>query len=874
MTSLSWRYLRKQKKRTVLTILGVLLATALVSSVGLFLTSFQNMGMTEAEYNAGSHDFKIVCYGEDARHGLTAEEIQKLRDNALTARVGAAVTDEMLRVPGAAEDSYTDIKLYQRDADGFSLKKYEMLEGRMPQNSSEIALTVRAVESLGRRIQMGDRLEGDIGWSDTVLNEETALYEDVFTPVGQTGDFTVVGIINDYDDTGVTWLQEGYDHHYAAYVKMAPRLDLDSAVAKLLSAANIEASAEKNGDYLQYLGQGPAEEMQRGVNITFLLLAFIILTAMVVVIRNSFAMSVAEKMSQFGTLRCIGASPAQIRRLVFSEAIIIWAIAIPLGLLLGLAAMAVVFAVVQKIELNMLRYLRLVVSAWPFAATAALSFVAVLFSAISPARKASRITAIEAVRGSSVLRGEEQSRRSHGRLTGALFGYIGLLAAKNIRRNRKRYRTTILSVILSITLFICLGGFARTVQNAAYNWGDVEGTDFIVRGTAASMEEEALYAETQKQMEQVRAAVEQSGFAENTALTGVQQVTLMTPRSRLTDDYLNKMLPAGGVALNTSNEWYEEIGTEEVLIQTTYIYLIDEEIFEQLTVGAGVTSYSELVASGGVVYCPNIVYSGKNFGLINADLSDHQVGDRVYAEQGYDAPEQENLREYRLLSLEVAALTHDMPWFVTERAAPAILLPVESRARLEADGVGDNIWLQLNVKAYDDKMDQLSALLEKEAGPLSGRSNVDYYDIYASVRENRNLALVAGIFLYGFMTVVILICSLNLFNTINTNLQLRKREIAMLRAVGMSNRQMWRMLLLECVLYGVVGTLFGTAVGLFLQKLLISAFSIGIAAEMVDPLFYILASFLGAVLIGLLGGVGPIRRLIREPIVEEIRAQD
>ena len=103
------------------------------------------------------------------------------------------------------------------------------------------------------------------------------------------------------------------------------------------------------------------------------------------------------------------------------------------------------------------------------------------------------------------------------------------------------------------------------------------------------------------------------------------------------------------------------------------------------------TSYSELVASGGVVYCPNIVHSGKNFGLINADLSDHQVGDRVYAEQGYDAPEQENLREYRLLSLEVAALTHDMPWFVTERAAPAILLPVESRARLEADGVGDNI---------------------------------------------------------------------------------------------------------------------------------------------------------------------------------------
>ena len=162
---------------------------------------------------------------------------------------------------------------------------------------------------------------------------------------------------------------------------------MDSAVAKLLSAANIEASAEKNGDYLQYLGQGPAEEMQRGVNITFLLLAFIILTAMVVVIRNSFAMSVAEKMSQLGTLRCIGASPAQIRRLVFSEAIIIWAIAIPLGLLLGLAAMAVVFAVVQKIELNMLRYLRLVVSAWPFAATAALSFVAVLFSAISPARR-------------------------------------------------------------------------------------------------------------------------------------------------------------------------------------------------------------------------------------------------------------------------------------------------------------------------------------------------------------------------------------------------------------------------------------------------------------------------------------------------------
>ena len=94
-------------------------------------------------------------------------------------------------------------------------------------------------------------------------------------------------------------------------------------------------------------------------------------------------------------------------------------------------------------------------------------------------------------------------------------------------------------------------------------------------------------------------------------------------------------------------------------------------------------------------------------------------------------------------------------------------------------------------------------------GDDSGYTHLGYYNLYETYQDSRNTVLVINIFLYGFLVVVLVICIINVFNTVSTNIMNRKREIAMLGAIGASKRQLRKMLYAECLLYGIIGTIWG-----------------------------------------------------------------
>lgn len=859
MISLVWKYIKQQKKRTILTIIGVVLATALVASVGLFFTSFQGMMVKEAAVNSGIQDYALVSFGGE--NPLTREDAQKIADNYLVERSALAAVNQQFCWEVSGEQK--QLGLEEREPEAIQMKDYQMVEGRLPQNSGEVMISS---EDRGG-IQVGDRLSGKVKFYTFQPAQDGE--QQVEMEAGQV-EYTVVGVYASDSGFGLVsgGISDQIQHNsYMLLVNIKNGMNKQQAMNTILADSGVKINSEMNSDYLQWQGQRGTNAVQMAINGTFLLLSAIILFAMATVIRNSFAMSVSEKMSQFGALRCVGASPSQIRRMVFQEALLIWIIALPIGLLLGMAAMTVVFGIVQNIDLHALRYLNLVMSPLPFLLTALFSFAAVILSARSPAARAAKISAIEAVRGASIFEDAQTGNGRGGAILGKLGGISGQLAGKNIRRNKKRYRTTVLSVTLSIAVVICIGGFGQSVIHSTLDYSEVDAFDFRITDEGADRDVQVQRLQALDTVLMRNSGLEKSTLFQQTA------IRLFVPEEKMTPDYLGSLYPDSLQMREEKENLPESTAKGESLY--AYAYLINRKAYEELELLPGAPSYDELIASQGVALRQNLTFSSMDSGMKQIQVAEYQVGDSVDIDLEYLGMGSEDHVDVHNIgrSFPVSALVEETPWFSGNKQQMAIYFPIENADLLfryqDWDLPGINT--RLSLKARPESVEQMSSFVAEQVSTMDQMRLMNNYE---DSKERRNTAVVMSIFIYGFQVVIALICSLNLFNTINANLQARKREIAMLRAVGMENRQLWKMLLLECVMYGIIGTIWGSIVGLLLQVSLLRTLSGAMSVGMISPVFYIVGSLVVSIGVCLLAGAGPIRRIIRKPIVEEIRAQE
>lgn len=896
-------YLKKQRKRTILTIVGVLLACALVSAIGIFLTSVQNMMLQDTLHSVGSHEFTI---GDRQAGYLTGEQADRLAANHLVTASGRIVANEYAAVTVGQDEkgqaATVQLPLAQRDSVAMGMKQYTLLQGRLPASPEEIAVGKSVMAYLPEDLALGSAL---------TLSVE----RDAPDPRPAERAFTVVGVYE--GDSLLSQPLPGDEQDYCLLVQVAGADKYASVRRIMADNADIVTDWSPNGSYLRATSGGGGAT-QTALTATFILLAIIILTAMVMVIRNAFAMSASEKMAQFGILRCVGASPRQIRSMVRMEAMVIYLIAMPLGLALGVGAMAVVFAIVQKIDLMMLRYLELVVSPLPFLLAAGLSLAAVLLSARSPAKKAAAIAPIAAVKGNTIFQDVEKPSRRRGRLMRLFFGYPGVLAGRNIHRNRKRYLATVMSITISVTLFVSLVGFAMSMTTAFASYGSLQDADLVARAMGegdGSAELDSLYGELSAE----------PGVAQ---LARVMMIgaNLNVPEEHLADDWqtqsekLDWMLNGRDTdsARLTDYEGDSPLLSGRQVWQdpNALVLRMDRALYEQLDLGPDAPDYDQLA---GAVLCQRVEVATDR-GLMSGQVLDYAVGDTVVFDSWlYQIdPEliqtQPQMRDYSF-QVPVAALAEIRPWFLSKGVNTLLLVPERLEGQLlalpENTCTGANLERVIQrqqarqdpmppdstlftgenpavyVKALEGMQESLgeraAALVDRmnvklaaqSADSSQGPSSIYLYDKYADYKESRNAVVVVNIFVYGFMAVVVLICSVNVVNTVTTNLQLRRREIAMLRATGMSRGQIWRMFSAECLLYAVTGAVVGGLLGLGLEALLLRLIQGAFSASMaLSPWLLIGLGALASFLLAYLAGLSPLRSLLKRPIVEQIVAQE
>ncbi|HEY1014366.1 MAG TPA: FtsX-like permease family protein, partial [Herpetosiphonaceae bacterium] len=523
------------------------------------------------------------------------------------------------------------------------------------------------------------------------------------------------------------------------------------------------------------------------------------------VIYNAFAISIGERKRQFGMFASAGATAAQIRRIVLTEAGVIAAIGIPLGILGAIGGVAVLLRLTQGIVARVIadaeQGMPLVVSPLVIALTILFAAATILLSAWIPARRAARVSSIDAIRLIGELAAGQQlpasSRLRTSPLIRRLFGFEGELALKSLKRDRKKYFTTVLSLMISIILFVAFNAlmlYATTTQRMA---SQAMGFDLLI---------DLDYRQTRA-----------NDFAAQVgALPEVQRVAFrrctyqryVPPRAGLTDQARQALrelnLPLVG-----------EGGQYQFVLQVCAVG--PAEFAHYLArLGLDPAPYADPAAPRGILV--NHYNQRRDGKLYDFDLFTLKPGDpiAIAPEGGATAG----------LTWTVGAVTGETPLSLMGVGPALVADLVVSDAVF--DGLRDRL-LQLGpinpgaMYVKSDAPDAAAAAIKRLYQSTVG-GNFSYQSMAEFNQSGGLQTLLMKLFFYGFLALITLIGVTNIINTLDTNIKLRRREIAMLRSVGLTPGGFRRMLRYESLFYGLTALLYGLPLGIALSAFIHSRF--------------------------------------------------
>ena len=413
--------LKKNKTRTLVTIIGVILSAAMITAVTTLIVSLQGFLIDVAIADVG--DWHAALHNADVADLSYLGQMEGIEDLALTQSVGYAI------LPGSQNESKPYLHVVQFDKAAFGTLPVYLQSGRLPENANEVLVTEHINSNSGVRYEVGDKLAlqlgkrvasygAELGQGDAYLNDEQGTSEEFITTEHQT--LTVVGICNriatvePYSAPGYTLIALRDE---AAVSDKGPL----SIYFKAKRPANIYAVAEQirasrqltkpkaiqyNNDLLRFMGVSNDDSFNAVLYGLAAILLGLIAVGSVTLIFNSFSISVSERRKQFGLLSGAGATAQQLRHSVFFEALTIGAIGIPLGILAGIAGISTTLYFLQDALASLFNQstighqvpFTLAVSAPALAVAAVLSLVTILISAYIPARRTAKMSAMDAIR--------------------------------------------------------------------------------------------------------------------------------------------------------------------------------------------------------------------------------------------------------------------------------------------------------------------------------------------------------------------------------------------------------------------------------------------------------------------------------------------
>ena len=473
------------------------------------------------------------------------------------------------------------------------------------------------------------------------------------------------------------------------------------------------------------------------------------------------------------------------------------------------------------------------VSIIPIIISSILGLVVIYFSAISSAKKASRVSPIESLRNSKEIKIKSKKLKTP-KIISNLFKTGGVLAYKNLKRSRKKYRTTVISITVSIFIFITMNSFLTN----AFGMARAYYTDYDYNIEIYSSESGAIsddeFVESIRKLD----TVDEVYAKYDTYYSGVQIFDTEKINSTIDEEPIDEM------------EYDEENNVKPTGRQYLIAELIalDDYSFKKYCEKIGV-NYNDIKADA--ILCDEARYYDEEGRLKIVRRYNYKENDIISGEYNKEA-----------INIKIGKISNEKPYSLENTYYGGGFIIVNK-------DYYKNINFDLNRICIQAKNAEKA---EEEIKNINNNVNIINFD--AQAKEERSMVLVINIFLYGFITVITLIGVTNIFNTITSNMELRQREFATLKSIGMTKKEFNRMINLETIFYSTKALLYGIILGLLGTFAIYKAFDVKFNSGMYIPVIPILISIIFVFILVYVIMKYSIKRINKQNIIETIRKEN
>jgi putative ABC transport system permease protein len=889
MKTLTLKNLKLNRKRTIVTIVGIILATALLSALVTLVSSFQYSMIEYQKQKDGDFHVKFS--------GVKMSELSEFKNNRNIESTFETMGMGFAKLDGCKNEDKPYAYVMATDEAGFEKGCFNLIEGRMAKNEDEIVIP-RHLKTNGRiDIKVGDEITLDIGkrydsntegviWENIAYEHEAETLTDTVTK-----QYKVVGIMErpgygmeDYSAAGYTFVT--YSNELAAidngtkseeseadntltvysrYTQKALRnkdavtADIIGVDEKLFAKANnssVEMSAEESDRFLKEMENAKYDIYINGYLISYecvfpidgsfkalftvaAVVALIIILTSVYCIKNSFNISITEKIRQYGMLASVGATRRQIKSSVKTEAAMLGVVGIPVGTMSGILASLILVKVVNVLSASWLNFALSFHTSLPALILAViLSIATIYFSATGSARRAAKVTPLEAIRNTKEIK-IKSSKLKTPAIIGRIWGIGGVISYKNIKRNNKKYRTTVTSIVICSVTFIVISYFmsmtfrvvGMSYASADYNIGinmsckkdiDIEKFSKLLSGIEGA-EDYLVGAGYDFDVRKPKYTKEYGEYCRQ-VYDNSEDVSQMFLITVLDDKSYDKYASDAGIKNAAAGAILVNKGTFDVYNENSLKYVKKEmELYKYKagdTIECGYNVYDDASSDD------NAAESDTESSTEDNNAVEGGTESSTEDNSGYVDEETINNGVRKTLDVTIAGVTDKVPiGYKSYSYATLLFMNQKGFESLWADGKSNELkqrYVSYSAYVVAENADEYQDTFEKETEGNPEYSQISFYvsNLDKQMRDEKSLFTLLGVFAYGLIVVIALIGITNIINTLSTGMELRSREFATLRSIGMTDKQFAGMVRLESVFISVKALVIGVPLGILISYLL------------------------------------------------------
>lgn len=841
--------LKKSRTRTIVTIIGVVLSAAMITAVATFAVSLQNYLINSSAVKYGS--WHVEFLDVDSAFLQERSHDKGVRDTATIENIGYAALNDgknpdkpYLFVTGFNEKAFKDLPI-------------KMISGRLPQNSGEVLIPVHLSANGGVNYAVGDTLSLAVGdrmngsgrlTQHTPYNPEDGS-EAVVPKAEKT--YTVVGICERPS------FEEAAAPGYTLITASDPADQADSfnVFVTLDNPREVQSYAkDKAGGYntilndyvLRFMGLSDDTLFNTLLYSVGSILVLLIMLGSVFLIYNAFNISLNERTRQFGILASVGATSKQLRNSVLFEGLCIGVVGIPIGLAVGIGSITLVISVIAGNFRNILLTdvpLTLTISVPALIASAVISMITILISAYIPARKAAKRPVLESIRQTNEVKIDSKAVKTSD-FAQRVYGLEGMLALKNFKRNKKRYRSIVLSLTLSVVLFVSANAFGESLKQAAKQ--SVVDSDYDICFTTQNMDESQLFRLYDK-LKAVEGVYESS----------YQAVSTYSCTARASD-FSERYREAFGLA-----------SPDETVALPMDIQFVEDSVYLDFIKDLGLPAEEYTGQNAKMTAVAKAKGDSEQSGKRSLyNMFDNTSMDFTVVPGADDGTAQDQGKTVSLTFVDTIPVDGIPRQSAQVKSATfMIVAPYQLKSNFEP---GSDAVTGLTFRS--DNAAQSVAEMKTVIQSEGITANYSLYNANEIFEQNRNIVFVVDVFTYVFVFMISLIATANVFNTISTNIKLRRREFAMLRSVGMSDRDFSKMMNFECAFFGMKTLLFGVPIAVLLSWLIYRGMDAGGAKiGFIFPWASLIISVIGVFFLVFITMLYATRSIKKENIIDALR---